>query len=101
VSVNVATLPTLLNYDDEREIIIAEEENRDMTAAGLARDKKINKKGVNKDTIERVLNNSGLKCQRKRVIQDLTNDNKEERFHLAKLYRRWSKERINKIFYSD
>jgi hypothetical protein len=34
-------------------------------------------------------------------MQDLTDDHKEERFRLAKRYRRWSKERMNKIFYSD
>ncbi len=59
-----------------------------MTAADLARDKKINKKGVSKDTIERLLNNSGLKCRRKRVMQGLTDDHKEERFRLDKRYRR-------------
>jgi hypothetical protein len=45
-----------------------------LTAAELARYKKINKKGVSKDTIERLLNNSGLKCRRKRVMQDLSDD---------------------------
>ncbi len=85
----------MLNYDDEKDIIIVAEENRDLTATDLARDKKINRKEVSKDTIERVLNNSGLKCRRKRVMQDLTDDHKEERFHLAKRYLRWSKERIN------
>jgi hypothetical protein len=57
-----------------------------LTAADFARDKKINKKGVSKDTIERLLNNSGLKCRRKRVMQDLDDDYKEERFRLAKRY---------------
>jgi hypothetical protein len=77
----------MLNYyDDEREIIITAEENRDLTASDLARDKKINKKGVSKYTIERILNNSGLKCQRKLLMQDLTDDHKEERFRLAKRY---------------
>ncbi len=57
-----------------------------MTAADLARDNKINKKGLSKDTIERVLNNSGLKCRRKRVMQDLDDDHKDERFRLAKRY---------------
>ncbi len=57
-----------------------------MTAAELARDKKTNKKGVSVDTIKRLLNNSGLKFRRKRVMQDLTDDHKEERFRLAKRY---------------
>ncbi len=57
-----------------------------MTAADLARDNKINKKGVSVDTIKRLLNNSRLKCRRKRVMQDLTDDHKEERFRLAKRY---------------
>jgi hypothetical protein len=78
--------------------MIAPEENRDLTAADLARDKKINKKEVSKDTIERVLNNNGLKYRRKRVMQDLTDDNKEQRFNLARRYLRWSNERMNKIF---
>jgi hypothetical protein len=52
----------MLNYDDERDIITAAEENLDFTTADLARDNKINKKGVNVDTIKRLLNNSGLKC---------------------------------------
>ncbi len=72
-----------------------------MTTADLASDNKINKKGVSVDTIKRLLNNSGLKCRRKRVMQDLNDDHKEERFHLAKRYLRWSKERMNTIFYSD
>jgi hypothetical protein len=70
-----------------------------LTAADLLRDKKINKKGVSKDTIERILNYSGLKCRRKRVMQYLKDDHKEERFRLAKRYQKWSKERMNKIFY--
>ncbi len=57
-----------------------------MTAAELARDKKINKNGVGADNIERVLNNSALKCRRKLVMQDLTDDHIEERFRLAKRY---------------
>ncbi len=72
-----------------------------MTAADIARDKKINKKRVSVDTIKRLLNKNGLKCLIKRVMQDLTDDHKQERFRLAKRYRRWSKERMNKIFYSD
>jgi hypothetical protein len=72
-----------------------------LTAADLARDKKINKKGVSKDTIERLLNNSGLECRRKRVMQDLDDDHKEERFRLARRYIRWTREKMNKIFYSD
>jgi hypothetical protein len=72
-----------------------------LTAADIARDKKINKKRVSVDTIKRLLNKNGLKCLIKRVMQDLTDDHKQERFRLAKRYRRWSKERMNKIFYSD
>jgi hypothetical protein len=33
-------------------------------------------------------------------MQDLIDDHKEESFRLAKRYRRWSKERMNKIIYS-
>jgi hypothetical protein len=62
----------------------------------------MNRKEVSRDTIERVLNNSGFKCRRKQAMQDLTDDYKEEeRFRLARRYRRWSKKRMNKIFYSD
>jgi hypothetical protein len=57
-----------------------------LTAADIVRDNKINKKGVSKDTIERLLNYSGLKCRRKRVMQDLDDDHKEERFRLASRY---------------
>ncbi len=57
-----------------------------MTATDLARDKKINEKGVSVDTIKRLLNKSGLKCRRKRVMQDLDYDHKEERFRLARRY---------------
>ncbi len=91
----------MLNSDDKREILIAAEENRYFSAADLARDKKINKKGVSVNTIKRLLNNNGLKCRRKRVMQDLDDDHKEERFRLARRYRRSSKERMNKIFYTD
>jgi hypothetical protein len=66
----------LLDSDDEREILIAAEENRDLKAAYLARDNKINKKGVSVNTIKRLLNNSGLKCRRKQVMQYLTDDYK-------------------------
>ncbi len=72
-----------------------------MTAADLASDNKINKKGVSVDTIKRLLNNSGLKYRRKRVTQDLTDDHKEERLRLARRYKRWNIERMNKILYSD
>jgi hypothetical protein len=34
-------------------------------------------------------------------MQDITEDNREERFRLSKRYRRWSRARMNKIFYSD
>jgi ethanolamine ammonia-lyase large subunit len=72
-----------------------------LTAADLASDNKINKKGVSVDTIKRLLNNSGLKYRRKRVTQDLTDDHKEERLRLARRYKRWNIERMNKILYSD
>ncbi len=55
----------MLDSDDERDILIAAEENRDLTAADLARDNKINKKGVSVNTIKRLFNSSGLKCRRK------------------------------------
>jgi hypothetical protein len=54
-----------------------------LTAADLANDKKINKKSVSLDTIKRVLNKNGLKCRRKRFMQDLTDENKGEKFRLA------------------
>ena len=92
---------SVLDSEDEREIVIAAEEDRDLTAAEIARDKKINPKEVSKDTIERVLNKHGLKCRRKQIMQDLTEKNKDERYRLARRYRRWSKERMKKIFYSD
>jgi hypothetical protein len=57
-----------------------------LTAADLARDNKINKKGVSVNTIERPSNNSGLKRRRKRAMQYLTDDHKEERFRLARRY---------------
>ncbi len=55
----------MLESDDERELIIVTEENLDLTAADLARHKKINKKGVSQDTVKRVLNRHGLKCLKK------------------------------------
>jgi hypothetical protein len=31
----------------------------------------------------------------------MTEDNKADRFRLSRIYRRWSKQRLQKIFYSD
>jgi hypothetical protein len=91
----------LLDSDEEYDFINASEANRDLTAADLTRNSEINKKGVNVDTVERIFNKYGLKCQRKRKIQQITEDNKVDRFRLSRNYRRWSKERLQKIFYSD
>ncbi len=41
-------------------------------------------------------------CRRKLVMQDLSEKNMQERFTLAKRYTiRWSKARMDKIFYSN
>jgi hypothetical protein len=53
------------------------------------------------DTVERIFNKYGLKYRRKRKMQHMTEYNKAERFSLSRNYRRWSKERLQKIFYSD
>jgi hypothetical protein len=44
----------VLDSDDQRDIVIEAEENRDLTATDLARDKWIDKKGVSADAIYRV-----------------------------------------------
>ena len=46
--------------------------NRNLTAADIQRDPNINKKGVSVKIVERVLNNSGLKCRMKRKMQHMT-----------------------------
>jgi hypothetical protein len=65
----------LLDSDEDYEFIKAAEVNRDLTAADLTRNSEINKKGVSVDTVERILNKYGLKCQRKRKMQQMTADN--------------------------
>jgi hypothetical protein len=65
------------------------------------RNSKINKKGVSLDTVETIFKNYGLKYLRKRKMLQMTEDNKADRFRLSRNYRRWSKERLQKIFYSD
>ncbi len=45
----------MLDSDDETELVIEAEENWQLKAADLAREKRINKKVVSADTIERVL----------------------------------------------
>jgi hypothetical protein len=91
----------ILDSDEISAIIEAAEDDRDLTAAEISRDEQLNSKGVSVSTIERVLNDHGLKCRRKRNMQDLTESNKVERFRLAKLYCRWSHANLKKIFYSD
>lgn len=92
---------TLLDSDDERAIIEAVEEDRDLTAAEIARDTDLKVKGASASTIERLLNEQGLKSRMKRRMQDISESNREQRFWLAKRYQRWSKPRLQKIFYSD
>jgi hypothetical protein len=41
----------VLDREDETGLVIESDENRDLTAADLARDKRINKKGDSTDTI--------------------------------------------------
>jgi transposase len=91
----------LLDSDEEYAFINASEANRDLTPADLTRNSEINKKGVSVDTVERIFNKYGLKCRRKRKMQQMTEDNKADRFSLLRNYRRWSKQRLQKIFYSD
>ena len=93
-------LETLLDTDDELAIIEAVEEDRDLTAAEIARNSELNAKGVSASTIERLLNENGLKSRLKRRMQDITEANREERFRLSKRYRRWSKKRLDNIFYT-
>jgi hypothetical protein len=90
-----------LDSDEEYSFIEAAEANRDLTAADLQRDAEINKKGVCASTVERILNKYGLKCRRKRKMQYMTEENKQLRFTMSRNFRRWSKERLTKIFYSD
>jgi hypothetical protein len=91
----------LIDSDDELAVIEAVEEDRDLTTAEIARDTGLNAKGVSASTIERLLNDNGLKCRLKRRMQDITEDNHEDRFRLSKRYRRWSKNRLDRIFYTD
>jgi hypothetical protein len=72
-----------------------------LTAADLTRNSEINKKGVSVDTVKRIFNKYGLKCRRKRKMQQMTEDNEVDRFRLSRNYRRCSKQRLQKIFYSD
>ncbi len=65
----------LLDSDEEYALIKASEANRDLTAADLTRNSEINKKGVNLSTVERIFNKYGLKCRRKRKMQQMTEDN--------------------------
>jgi hypothetical protein len=91
----------LLDSDEEYDFINASEANRDLTAADLTRNSEINKKGANLSTIKRIFNKCGLKCRIKRKMQQMTEDNKANRFRLSRNYRRWSRQRLQKIFYSD
>ncbi len=91
----------ILDEDDRVAIIEAAVENRDLTAAEISRDEQLNAKGVSASTIERLLNDAGLKCRRKRVMQSLTDDHKSLRLRLANQYCRWSKAHLSRIFYSD
>ena len=59
---------TILDSDEEYAFVEASEENRDLTAAELARDNDLNPKGVSASTVERILNNHDLKCRIKRAV---------------------------------
>jgi len=65
----------LLDSDEEYDFIKAAEINRDLTAADLTRNSEINKKRVSLSTVERIFNKYGLKCWRKRKMQQMTEDN--------------------------
>jgi hypothetical protein len=72
-----------------------------LTAADLARNSEINKKGVSLSTFKRIFNMYGFKFQRKCKMQQITEDNLADRFRLSRNYWRWSRQRLQKIFYSD
>ena len=74
-----ASREPVLDEDERVAIIEAATENRDLTAAEIARDEQLNAKGVSASTVERLLNEAGLKCRRKRVMQDISEKNKRER----------------------
>jgi hypothetical protein len=59
----------ILDEDNRTAIIEAANDNRNLTAAEIARNEQLNAKGVSASTIERLLNDNGLKCRRKRVMQ--------------------------------
>jgi hypothetical protein len=93
---------SLLDSDEEYAFINVSVANRDLTAADLTRNSQINKKRVSVDTVERIFNKHVLKCRRKLKMQQMTEDNKADRFRLSINYQRWSKQRLHqKIFYSD
>ena len=70
----------ILDEDDRTATIIeAANEDRDLTAAEIARDEQPNAKGVSASTIERLLNDNLIKSRLKRVIKDITVENKEIR----------------------
>jgi transposase len=65
----------LLDSDEEYDFIKAAEVNRDLNAADLTRNSEINKKGVSLSTVKRIFDKYGLKCRRKRKMQQMTEDN--------------------------
>jgi hypothetical protein len=50
---------TVLDSDNEKDLVIEAEGNRGLTTTDLAMDKIINKKCIHADTIERILNKHG------------------------------------------
>jgi transposase len=88
------TREPLLDSDEEYKFVEAAEANRDLTAVDLARDEALNTNGVCVSTVKNILNKYGLKSRRKRKMQAMSEDNKEERFKMSRNFRRWSKQRL-------
>jgi hypothetical protein len=92
----------ILDEDDRTAIIEAANDNRDFTAAQIPRDEQLNAKRVSASTIERDCSTiMGSSARESTLCKDLSEKNMRERFALAKHYTRWSKARMDKIFYSD
>ena len=82
-------------------MIMKVENNRDITAKDLHRDKELNHNNVSYVTITRFLNDNDLKARIKVRVPDITEVNMEKRVSWAKKLGRKKVVFFNKIMFTD
>ncbi len=93
--------PRALNKKLRKKIIRAADKDREHSIRKMTKDKKINEAGVSRSTLNRVIQEDGLRTVRKRKTLILSEKHKRARLDFANAMLRKSDEHYRRIKWSD